>query len=113
MANGSFRIPEPKNEPVLDYAPGSPERAALQKQLDRMGTTLALVSGGVGASGDAAEAVAKVLGIPQDDVIIHVMRSGGAFGRRYYADFIIDSIEFDLEIPDSTFTRSNLQNPRN
>jgi len=30
-----------------------------------------------------------------------------------WTEFIIDSIEFDLEIPDSTFTRSNLQNPRN
>ena len=40
----------------------------------------------------AAEAVAKVLGIPQDDVTIHVARSGGAFGRRYYADFITDTV---------------------
>jgi isoquinoline 1-oxidoreductase beta subunit len=40
----------------------------------------------------AAEAVARVLGIPQDDVTIHVMRSGGAFGRRYYADFITDTV---------------------
>ena len=40
----------------------------------------------------AAEAVAKVLGIPQDNVTIHVMRSGGAFGRRYYADFITDTV---------------------
>ncbi len=42
--------------------------------------------------GMAAEAVAKVLGIPQDNVTIHVMRSGGAFGRRYYADFIMDTV---------------------
>ena len=40
----------------------------------------------------AAEAVAKVLGIEQSDVTIHVMRSGGAFGRRYYADFITDTV---------------------
>ena len=40
----------------------------------------------------AAEAVAKVLGIPQDNVTIHVVRSGGAFGRRYYADFITDTV---------------------
>jgi len=40
----------------------------------------------------AAEAVAKVLGIPQENVTIHVMRSGGAFGRRYYADFIVDTV---------------------
>ncbi len=40
----------------------------------------------------AAEAVATVLRIPQDNVTIHVMRSGGAFGRRYYADFITDTV---------------------
>ena len=40
----------------------------------------------------AAEAVAKVLGIAQDDVTIHVVRSGGAFGRRFYADFITDTV---------------------
>jgi isoquinoline 1-oxidoreductase beta subunit len=40
----------------------------------------------------AAEAVAKVLGIPREQVTVHVMRSGGAFGRRYYADFIMDTV---------------------
>jgi isoquinoline 1-oxidoreductase beta subunit len=40
----------------------------------------------------AAEAVAKVLGIEQQNVTVHVMRSGGAFGRRYYADFITDTV---------------------
>ena len=40
----------------------------------------------------AAEAVAKVLGIPQENVTINVMRSGGAFGRRYYADFVTDTV---------------------
>ena len=40
----------------------------------------------------AAEAVAKVLGIPQDNITIHVLRSGGAFGRRYYADFVTDTV---------------------
>jgi isoquinoline 1-oxidoreductase beta subunit len=40
----------------------------------------------------AAEAVAAVLGIPQENVTVHVMRSGGAFGRRYYADFVTDTV---------------------
>ena len=31
-----FRPPAALNEPVLDYAPGSTERAALQERLDRM-----------------------------------------------------------------------------
>ncbi len=33
MANGLFRIPEPRNEPILSYAPGTPERGALKAQL--------------------------------------------------------------------------------
>ncbi len=32
----NFRVPPPKNEPVLNYAPGSPERAALVKALDEL-----------------------------------------------------------------------------
>ncbi len=33
MANGHPRIPAPRNEPVLTYAPGTPERAALKARL--------------------------------------------------------------------------------
>ena len=31
MATGFFKVPEAKNEPVYSYAPGSPERAELEK----------------------------------------------------------------------------------
>jgi 1-pyrroline-5-carboxylate dehydrogenase len=34
--NGIVRIPEPANEPIRDYAPGTPERASLKKRLDEM-----------------------------------------------------------------------------
>ncbi|MFM7855859.1 MAG: 1-pyrroline-5-carboxylate dehydrogenase, partial [Flammeovirgaceae bacterium] len=33
MSTGFFHLPIPKNEPVLSYAPGSKERAALHKAL--------------------------------------------------------------------------------
>lgn len=33
MANGFYKIPTPKNEPVLNYAPGTDERKSLQKAL--------------------------------------------------------------------------------
>jgi 1-pyrroline-5-carboxylate dehydrogenase len=33
---GLFRPPPPTNEPIRDYAPGSPERAALKRRLDEM-----------------------------------------------------------------------------
>lgn len=35
MSNGSFNTPFPTNEPVLTYAPNSPERKALKAELDR------------------------------------------------------------------------------
>ena len=44
MSTGFFHVPVPKNDPVLSYAPGSPERAALKKAL--------------------AEARAKVIDVP-------------------------------------------------
>ena len=41
--------------------------------------------------GGLAEAVARALGIGTEAVTVHVIRSGGAFGRRYYSDFAIDA----------------------
>ncbi len=35
MSNASFTVPQPKNEPVLSYAPDTPERTALQAEIDR------------------------------------------------------------------------------
>jgi 1-pyrroline-5-carboxylate dehydrogenase len=34
--NGIIKIPTPSNEPVYSYAPGSPEKKALKKQLEKM-----------------------------------------------------------------------------
>ncbi|AKU89715.1 L-glutamate gamma-semialdehyde dehydrogenase [Vulgatibacter incomptus] len=36
MIHATVRVPTPANEPILSYAPGSPERAELKKTLDRM-----------------------------------------------------------------------------
>src|SRR5687768_7685259 len=36
MLNGIINVPPPVNEPVLSYAPGSPERASLRRRLDAM-----------------------------------------------------------------------------
>lgn len=37
-SHGQFKPPTPINEPILDYAPGSPERAALKAELERQST---------------------------------------------------------------------------
>ncbi len=58
---GISRPPAPVNEPVKDYAPGSPERAELQRrlaELERERMELPLVIGGEDVTtGDTAEAV--------------------------------------------------------
>jgi 1-pyrroline-5-carboxylate dehydrogenase len=58
---GISRPPTPTNEPVKDYAPGSPERAELQRRLAEMESErmeLPLVIGGEDVTtGDTAEAV--------------------------------------------------------
>ncbi len=33
LATGFFNVPEPQNEPVLSYAPGTRERDELKKQI--------------------------------------------------------------------------------
>ena len=38
-----------------------------------------------------AETVATALNTEQDAITVHVIRSGGAFGRRFYADFAVDA----------------------
>ncbi len=49
MNNARVTVPTPLNEPVLSYAPGSPEKTAIKAQLDAFGTALVeipLVIGG-------------------------------------------------------------------
>ncbi|HYG69209.1 MAG TPA: aldehyde dehydrogenase family protein, partial [Anaeromyxobacteraceae bacterium] len=49
MPNATFRIPEPRNEPILSYAPGTPERAALKAKLAELSSReieIPLVIGG-------------------------------------------------------------------
>jgi 1-pyrroline-5-carboxylate dehydrogenase len=58
---GTFRLPPPTNEPVLSYAPGSGERAALRERLNELQSEridLPLVIGGKEIrTGDTAEVV--------------------------------------------------------
>src|SRR2546428_299597 len=61
MSNAIVSVPTPRNEPVLAYAPGSPERKALRAQLARMSREgreiTPLVGGRRVATGRTAEAV--------------------------------------------------------
>jgi 1-pyrroline-5-carboxylate dehydrogenase len=59
--NGNRRVPQPQNEPVKSYAPGSPERAALKERLGTMASEridIPLIIGGKEIrTGDLAESV--------------------------------------------------------
>ncbi len=46
--SGSWNIPVPRNEPVLSYAPGSPERSALKQALTAVGSRQADIPAVVG-----------------------------------------------------------------
>ena len=77
-APGIFRVPPPVNEPVRDYAPGSPERASLQLRLEQMKNErieIPLVIGGKDVeTGNVKQAV-----MPHDkDHVLADVHQGGA-----------------------------------
>ena len=61
MSSGIFTVPVPRNEPILAYTPGSPERKTLRAQLDRMAGEVTEITPRVGGrrvtTGRTAEAV--------------------------------------------------------
>ncbi|MFO7735483.1 MAG: L-glutamate gamma-semialdehyde dehydrogenase [bacterium] len=61
MSNALFTLPKPKNEPVYDYAPGSPERELLRKEIERQKKEKieipVIIGGKEIKTGDTAEAV--------------------------------------------------------
>ncbi|MDO8479750.1 MAG: L-glutamate gamma-semialdehyde dehydrogenase [Candidatus Rokubacteria bacterium] len=61
MSNGIFSVPDPRNEPILAYAPGSPERRALRAQMDKMSKEVIEIAPRIGGrtvqTGVTAEAV--------------------------------------------------------
>jgi len=83
MGNGIFSVPTPRNEPVLSYIPGSPERKALRAELDRMGGEVIEITPRIGGrrvtTGRTGEAV-----MPHDHrhVLAVWHKAGGAEVQR-------------------------------
>jgi 1-pyrroline-5-carboxylate dehydrogenase len=76
-AHGIFRPPPPRNEPIKDYAPGSPEREQLRVELARMsGETIdvPLVIGGEDVS--VRETFESVMPHDKDHVLANVSKGG-------------------------------------
>ncbi|TML54796.1 MAG: L-glutamate gamma-semialdehyde dehydrogenase [Actinobacteria bacterium] len=77
--HGIFRVPEPRNEPVLGYEPGSPERDELRRRLDELSSerlAIPLVIGGEDVqTGDTYEAV---MPHKRSHVLADVQKGGSA-----------------------------------
>lgn len=65
MSTGFFHAPYPKNEPVLSYAPGSKERAALKKAIEETRSTVADVPMYIGSE-EIRTGTKKTLSPPHD-----------------------------------------------
>ncbi len=78
-AHGIFRVPEPHNEPVLGYEPGSPERDLLRRRLDELSSerlAIPLVIAGEDVeTGDTFEAV---MPHKRSHVLADVQKGGAA-----------------------------------
>src|SRR5690242_21198290 len=78
-AHGIFRVPEPYNEPVKGYEPGSPERDELRHRLDELSgqrLEIPLVIGGEDVqTGDTFEAV---MPHKRSHVLANVQKGGAA-----------------------------------
>src|ERR671924_199985 len=83
---GIFRPPPPRNEPVKDYAPGSPERAELQARLAEMTSERLEIPCVIGGeeirTGDTFEAV---MPHDKDHVLAEVHKAGAAEVERAIA----------------------------
>ncbi len=78
MSNGIFNAPFPSNEPVLDYLPGSPERAAIRAQLKKMAGRVIDIPARIGGRKVRTGKTAKAV-MPHDHghVLAHWHKCGG------------------------------------
>ena len=91
MSNAYFKVPHPINEPILSYAPGSPERAALKAKLKEMKSQqieAPLIIGGKevrsGKTVQRRQITAGLGYLGQDDEVVHV-----GLGRARTADVTV------------------------
>ena len=79
MANGIVRVPDPRNEPVSGFAPGSPERKALQEELSALSRKTIEIAPVIAGRRIRTGAVARSV-MPHDHR--HVLATWHKAGRR-------------------------------
>jgi 1-pyrroline-5-carboxylate dehydrogenase len=77
MANGIFDVPEPYNEPILPYTPGSPERKGLEAWIKRLSGKTIDIPARIGGRRVRTEKLAKAV-MPHDHghVLAHWHKCG-------------------------------------
>jgi 1-pyrroline-5-carboxylate dehydrogenase len=74
---GIFRLPPPRNEPVLSYAPGSPERAELKLRLQQLQSELIELPCVIGGKDIKTRATAEVVMPHKKSHVLAKMHQGG------------------------------------
>ena len=72
--------------PFISHAPLEPQGATARFENSKMEIWTNSQQPGSGR-----RQVAQILGIPQDDVVLHMVRGGGGFGRRLTNDYMIEA----------------------
>jgi isoquinoline 1-oxidoreductase beta subunit len=72
--------------PFISHAPLEPQGATARFENGKMEIWTNSQQPGSGR-----RQVAQILGIPQDDVVLHMVRGGGGFGRRLTNDYMIEA----------------------
>ncbi len=90
MSNGVFNVPQPRNEPVLSYAPGSPERRELRRQLERMAAREIEIPARIGGRNVRTGNLAKAV-MPHDHA--HVLATWHKCGKKEVERAIATALE--------------------
>jgi isoquinoline 1-oxidoreductase beta subunit len=72
--------------PFISHANLEPQNCTAKVSADRAEIWAPTQNPGAGA-----DMVAKVLNIPKENIVVHILRAGGGFGRRLSADFVIEA----------------------
>lgn len=72
--------------PFISHATLEPQNCTAHFQGDRVEIWAPTQNPGAGAN-----LVATTLGVPKENITVHILRSGGGFGRRLSADFVVEA----------------------
>ncbi|MBR2263257.1 MAG: 1-pyrroline-5-carboxylate dehydrogenase, partial [Firmicutes bacterium] len=90
MNNGTYKLAMPANEPVLGYMPGSPERLALTRELEKQSAEIIEIPLIIGGK-EVRTGVTKDIVMPHDHQ--HVIARYHMAGEKELKDAIAAALE--------------------